>query len=269
VGADEAARFAARTQSMSVTLATLTGGIGPEAVRTLDPEIGVDAKLTIDGDPTVETITVEMRALNGIVHTETFGSEGGMVTMRMVSENPRAERIDWDARVVFAAASWPPMRVSGTLSDTSGWSEILAPSSWLRAVSLTTMLIGADGDVLTAGADSSNRVSGAVDFTAPFLEGATGLHTGFETSNQETTTVLVPRPPAEPPGTVKLTVFALRDGRDSMLVRNLAPDEEWILVKVYANARIEVLTNRSPGTESSRETVTAAIAQAMSALSGG
>ena len=176
------------------------------------------------------------------------------MTMRMLADDPSVERIDWQVRVVFAAAAWPPMRVGGVLSNESGWSELLAPSSWLRSVSLTTLLIGTDGDVLTTEAsDPTDRVSGAVDFTAPFLEGATSLHTAFETSSRASTTVLVPRPPSEPPGLIKLTAFALRGGRDAMLVRQLDPDEEWVLVKVYANARIEIVTNRTPGAESGRD----------------
>ena len=260
------ANIAAQQQQVNATLAALTSGVSAEsALRTVNPEIGVDASLTVDGDPTIQAISVEMRARNGTVQTQTFGAEGGTVTMRLTSNNPRAEQVDWSLRVVFSAASWPPMRVSGTLSQTAGWADLLVPSSWLRAVSLTTMLIGPDGAVLASrAADPANRVTGAVDFTAPFLEGATSLHTGFETSSQETQTVLVPRPPSEPPGTLKLTVFALRDGRDAMVVRNLNPDEEWVLVKVYANARIEILTNRSA--EATRDPATAAAAEAMAAI---
>jgi hypothetical protein len=269
VASGGAAQIAAQQQQVNATLAALTSGVSAEtAVRTMNPELAVDATLTIDGDPTIEVIGVEMRARNGSVQTQTFGAEGGTLTMRMTSSNPRAEQVDWSVRVVFAAASWPPMRVSGTLSNATGWVDLLVPSSWLRAVSLTTMLIGPDGSVLASRAlNPANRVTGAVDFTAPFLEGATSLHTGFETSSQESTTVLVPRPPSQPPGTLKLTIFALRDGKDVMLVRNLNPDEEWVLVKVYANARIELLTNRSP--EARRDPETAAVANAMAALTGG
>jgi len=249
-----AAKLAARSQSSSATLASLLRGVSPETVRTVDPEIAVDATLRVDGDPTIESMTVELRASNGTVRTETFAAEGGEMTMRMLVEDPSAARIDWQVRVVFAAAAWPPMRVGGVLSNETGWSELLAPSSWLRSVSLTTMLIGADGDVLTGEAsDSTDQVSGAIDFSAPFLEGATSLHTAFETSSRASTAVLVPRPPSEPPGEIKLTVFALRGGRDAMEVRTLAPDEEWVLVKIYANARIEIVTNRTPSVESERD----------------
>ncbi len=262
------ATLAARSQSSSATLAALIAGVSPETVRTVDPEIGIDATLHVDGDPTIESMTVELRASNGTVRTGTFGAEGGEMTMRMLVEDPSAERIDWQVRIVFAAAAWPPMRVGGTLSNETGWSELLAPSSWLRSVSLTTLLIGTGGDVLTTEAsDPTDRVSGAIDFTAPFLEGATSLHTAFETTGRASTTVLVPRPPSEPPGTVKLTVFALRGGRDEMVVRTLEPDEEWVLVRVYANARIEIVTNRTPGSESRREPegITAAV-RALEAL---
>ena len=186
------AAIAARKQKCSATLSALLASVSSEAVRSLDPEIAVDATLRVDGDPTIESMTIELRASNGTVRTETFAAEGGEMTMRMLVEDPSAERIDWQVRVVF---------------------------------------------------------------TAPFLEGATSPHTGFETSSRASTTVLVPRPPSELPGSVKLTVFALRNGLDAIVVRLLDPDEEWVLVKVYANARIEILTNRTPASETSREPV--------------
>ena len=267
VAADNQGRMSARRQAADAPVATVLAGARPEAVRVVDPEIGVDATLVLDGDPAITAITVEMRALNGTVRTESFGAEGGTVTLRMVTANPRAERVDWSVRVAFATASWPPLRIGGTLSDASGWSDLISPASWMRAVSVTTILLDAGGTVLAGDqASASNRVTGAIDFTAPFLDTATSLQAGFETSSQESTTIMVPRPPHEPPGELKLTVFALRGGLDAMTVRNLAVDEEWVVVKVYANARIEVVTNRTPGAENAREGGVLDVTRAMAAL---
>ncbi len=269
VGADRASQLEARSQALSVSLGTLLKGVMPEAVRILNPDIAIDATLVLDGDPTIQAMTVEMRALNGTVRTQAFGPEGGTVVLRLVSENPRRDRVDWAAQVAFTTASWPALRIAGTLSDATGWSDLIAPSSWMRAVSITTILLGADGNVLSGDvSDPSNRVSGAVDFSAPFLDGATSLHTGFETSSQENTTIMVPRPPDQPLGALKLTVFAIRNGMDNMKVLTLAPDEEWVMIKVYANSRIEIATNRTPGSETDRDPAITRIGKAMAALAG-
>lgn len=267
---DPRGRMTARRQEASAPVGMILASAAPEAVRVVNPEIGVDATLVLDGDPAITTMTVEMRALNGTVRTQTFAAEGGTVTLRMVTDNPRAERVDWSVRTALATASWPPLRIGGTLSDAAGWSDLINPASWMRAVSVTTILLDAGGTVLAGDTvDPSNRVTGAIDFTAPFLDTATGLQTGFETSSQESTTIMVPRPPHEAPGELKLTVFALRNGLDAMTVRTLAIDEEWVVVKVYANARIEIATNRTPGSESAREDGVLDVTRAMAALAGG
>ena len=77
--------------------------------------------------------------------------------------------------------------------------------------------------------------------------------------------LLVPRPPGEVDGDLKLTVLSFRDGLDDMLVRTLDADEQWVLIKVYANARIDVATNRSASAESGAE---GAILGSLGSLSG-
>jgi hypothetical protein len=65
--------------------------------------------------------------------------------------------------------------------------------------------------------------------------------------------VYYPVPPGLPAGQMKLSVFALRDGRDDQEVRVLEADETMVAAKVYANARIELFTNGDPTGESSDE----------------
>ena len=250
-------RLVARQRSTSASIQSLARGFGPESLRIVDPKVEVDATLLVDGHPTIEAITVEMRASVGQVETQVFGSEGGTVILRLASATPDEEFVEWSVRVSFTSASWPAVSASGTLSADTGWADLITPTSWLRQTTITAMLLNEAGEVLPQSdpsvVDAENRVTGALDFSADFLDDETELQTSFETSSRQVATVIVPDPPGEASGQLKLTAFALRNGRDAFLVRDLAPDERWVLIKVYPNARIEIATNRTPTSEMARE----------------
>ena len=53
--------------------------------------------------------------------------------------------IIWNATVNFESASWPAIRARGVLSRATGWSDLINPSSWVRQVTVTAVLIGPDG----------------------------------------------------------------------------------------------------------------------------
>jgi hypothetical protein len=250
-------RLAARRHTASASIQSLARRVGPESLRVVNPAVEVDATLLVDGHPTIEAVALEMRASTGATETQVFGGEGGTVVLRLASTTPDTEHVEWSVRVSFASASWPSVRASGTLSSDTGWADLINPTSWIRQTTITAMLLDAAGNVLPqtadAGGDADNRVTGSMDFSAAFLDGDTVLQTSFETSSRQVTTVLVPDPPGEAAGTLKLTAFAVRDGRDAFVVRDLSPDERWVLIKVYPNARIEIATNRTPTSETARD----------------
>ncbi|MEW6637353.1 MAG: hypothetical protein AB1425_11155, partial [Actinomycetota bacterium] len=251
----------ARQDPIAAPLGPMLRDSPENVIHTIDPEVSLEAVLVVDGHPTIETVTVDLRSSTGLTHTEVFGENGGRVVLRLTSTELARERIDWTARVSFRSGAWPPVRDAGTLSsETGGWSELVVPSSWIRHVSVTAMLVGEDGAVLPEeNAAPQDRVTGSIDFTAAFLESSTGLHTSFETASQERVSILMPAPPGQPPGDLKLTVMALRDGRDALAVRALAPDEQWALVRVAPDARIQVTTNKTPAAEKSLESVVGAV----------
>lgn len=264
----QSSTLVAREESISASLSTLVGGPRPNAVRVINPEIEVEAVLYLEGHATVETFAVDMTASTGTTKTEVLDGGGGTLSLRMSSANPDSHRVAWNATVSFSAPSWPSIRVQGVLSRQTGWSDLINPSSWVRQVTVTAVLIGPDGSAIAPDAaddiDLGNRVAGSLDFTAPFLDGIP-LQTSFETSSQQTVRLLMPRPPGEENGHLKLTVLSFRNGRDDMHVRQLAADEQWVLIKVYTNARIELVTNRSPASESGPAS---AIRNSLSVLSG-
>ena len=242
-------RPAVRTQVAHSPVQALAHGAGPSALHVVNPENEVSAALVVDGHPTLEAVALEMRSSSSAARAEVFGSEGGTMNLRVASTDLASMEVEWSARVSFHSASWPAVRAGGVLSTSAGWAELINPASWIRQVSVTMMLIGNDGRVVTE-ARGSDRVTGSLDFTADFLEGESGLQTTFEATSELSTTILTPRPPGTEPGDLKLTVVAFRDGRDDMVVRNLSSDEQWVLVKVYPNARVEITSNLSASSES-------------------
>lgn len=244
--------LAARRESISAPLPALIGGRRPNAVRVVNPEVEVEAKLHVDGDPTVQSIAVDMTASTGLSRNHVFDGSGGQLALRIATEDPAAVHVDWHVTVAFAAASWPPVSIGGRLSA-GNWSDIVSPSSWTRRVTVTAMLIGPDGSILNgdpaSSVELSNRLAGSLDFEADFLEG-TKLQTAFETSNQQVVDLYLPEPPGAAPGRLRLTVMSIRGGRDDLLVRDLQSGESWVLIKVFENARIQVETNLTAGGES-------------------
>ena len=87
-------------------------------------------------------------------------------------------------------------------------------------------------------------------YTAPFLPGGKALTSAFATRN-EAMQVAFPTPPGQAPGEVRLTMFAIRGGKDQMLARVLKPDESLVVVRVFADARIDIKTNQDVVEESS------------------
>lgn len=248
----------ARQFEQSVTLQSLAGHVGSENIRFVNREQSFNATLVIAGDAMIETSAVEMRTQSGTSRSQVFDSDGGTLSLEASTPDLSNEKVTWSARIGFQASAWPAIRAGGELSATAGWAELLNPSSWTRQVSVTAILVDDSGRVVSGSAESSSsgdRITGSLDFNAGFLEGEGGLQTTFETSDQVTANVVLPRPPGtDSSSELKLTLFALRAGRDNMLVRDVAADEQWILVKVYPDARIEVKSNQSPDGEFGADT---------------
>lgn len=74
-------------------------------IHTINPEVSLEAVLVVDGHPTIETVTVDLRSSTGLTHTEVFGENGGRVVLRLTSTELARERIDWTARVSFRSGA--------------------------------------------------------------------------------------------------------------------------------------------------------------------
>jgi hypothetical protein len=248
-----------RKQVLSVPLGVLAAGVGPEAIQVVNPEVSVEARILVSGHPTVESVTLDMRSRRGgQSRNVVLGPEGGQLSLRLTGQDLSGDAIEWTAQVVYKSTRWPAIRHAGVLSS-AGWAEVISPASWVQSLSFTAMLLDGAGNVVAPGSatsvDPANRVYGDLSFTASFLDGGAPLQTTFETSSQQAVTVYYPLPPNQPAGQMKLTVFALRAGRDDFKVRTLRPDETVAMAKVYANAHVELFTNKDASTEDSDESV--------------
>lgn len=246
-----------------VALRELVQAAGSSALRQVSAEHTAGTTLVVDADPTVEAVVVELQASSGATRTSTFGAEGGSVSVNVVAATLASEQVRWTATVSYRIASWPPIRTSGVLSAETGWSTLIKPSSWRREVRFTAILLGADGRPIREEDASMDRVTGTLDFKADFLTGVTGLQNSFDTQTQVMVTTLLPQPPGSAAGTLKLTVFALRDGRDQMVVREIGVDESWVLARIQADGRIDLITNLSPTSESDRDAASSAWMKAL------
>lgn len=252
-------RISVKQQTLSASLGNLAAqmNLGPEVIQTIRQETTVEARFVVVGHATVESVLLELHPNGGrqpVSHY--FTSGGGTATLQLTAPNLDEVEVDWTVVVNFKPSGWPIVRLTGKLGQ-GRWAEIVKPDAWMSSYTLTAMLLDGAGDVLPANSDGDidplNRVQADLSFTAPYIEGGGPLHTTLETSSQQVIEVTFPLPPGVTPGAMKLTLFALRAGRDDMQIRMLNRDETMIIAKVYANARIELVTNRDPVTESSTE----------------
>jgi hypothetical protein len=126
--------------------------------------------------------------------------------------------IDWNSAVQFKPSG------QQKLAD-NDLHLVIKPDSWIVTYLLMVLMVDATGAVLPAGRpmDPADRVQGEVSYSAPYLAGNIPLTTAFETSSQQAVQIAVPLPPGEQLGEVRLTLFALRGGKDAMVTRILAP----------------------------------------------
>lgn len=250
-------RVEVREQVLDAPLGALGAALGPEIVHTVNPQLTVEPKVIVAGHQTVETVVIDWRPNQGQqLLSQVFGPEGGQLTASLTSDNVNGLEINWSALVRYRPAGWPVVRESGKLSfAANNWSLIVKPDAWLVEYTFMAMLINQQGQVIASSdsQDLQNRVQGELAFRASFIEGGNPLSTVFETSSQQIVKVVVPKPPGQAPGELKLTIYALRAGLDNMQTRLLRPDETMIVAKVYPNARIEIVTNKDAAPELSEE----------------
>lgn len=243
-----------RQQDLVGTLASLLAGAGPEHIRTVNPQVTIEANVIVRGHSLLDSAVVTWVPNEGHVpEALTFGPSGGEYKGVIASDDVGRVKIDWNAVVRFKPAGWPNVVAKGTQSvAVNDWNVNLNPESWIAGYSIVVLPLDARGSVIppAVALAEGETLSCELRYAAPFLAGGRPLTTVFQTRN-EAVQAAFPVPPGAAPGEVRLTVFAIRGGKDAMAVRVLKPDESLVVVRVFADARIDIKTNQDPVEESS------------------
>lgn len=177
--------------------------------------------------------------------TEVRGPEGGEIPLVVTSEDLAQGAVDWTAFITFAARSWPPIRLTGSLSNGS-WAAVVSPGSWVRSLSLFAAVLDESGHVVPSG--PGDVVTAEIRYEAPFLDGGV-LTRAFGLPGGGLSTVDYPSPPGAADTTLRLTVQVARNGTVSMTTRTLRPDDSMVQVSVAPDATVTLRTNTDPTSE--------------------
>ncbi|WP_335386935.1 hypothetical protein [Neobacillus drentensis] len=243
-------------QNLSTTVGNLGKNLGAESVRVVNSQLSGEAKIIVSGHQSIENVVVELHPKNGQPVSQNFGQEGGQLSAIITANDLREVEIDWNAKVSFRSAGWPIVRDSGKLSfATNDSTVIVKPDVWIIEYTIITILLDNNGNVIanSASSDLANRIQCELSYSAPFLEGVDALHSTFETSSQSMTKIGFPKPPGQPDGSLKLSVFAKRQQKNNLITRMLHPDETLVIARIDPNAQISIITNKDPVNEFSWE----------------
>ncbi|MGE7920610.1 hypothetical protein ACQKM9_16980 [Viridibacillus sp. NPDC093762] len=243
-------------QNLSTTIGNLVKNLGPESVRVVNSELSAEVKVIVSGYPSIDSVVIELRPEKGHPISQIFGASGGQFSTLITGNDLREVEVDWFARVSYRNSGWPIVQDSGKLSlATTNSTVIVKPDIWIIEYTLLCILLDSNGNVLTKSesSDIANRIQCDLIYSAPFLSGVDSLHSTFETSSQNMSKIAFPKPPGQPAGRLKLSIFAKRGEKDSFTNRMLQPDERLVIVKIDTNAQISIVTNKDPVSESSLE----------------
>lgn len=248
-------RVSVQQQDLSVSLSALLANIGSEAIVNANLQLSTEAKIVVEWHSSLQTVTLNWRPNNGAAPgSDVFNAASLPLNILLTAQDLNTLEVDWNAQVSFVDPSWPPVTEGGKLSLTNNnFTHILKPTAWVRDYTLIVWLLDDQGNIITnraSSGDLNNRVMGVMNFSAPYLPKK--LTEAFETSSQKIAKVSFPVLPGQP-AELELSLVSQRNGRDDFQTRKLSIDENLIAVKVYPNARIEIVTSRDRLPESSIE----------------
>lgn len=243
-------RVAAREQNLTTPLSALLAGVGPDSLTRVNPQVAVEAQVTVYGHSVLQSAVVNWAPSEGHrSESLTFGAAGGSFKADITSAALDRVVIDWNAAVQFRPTGWPLIPLNGQQKFADNdFHLVIKPDSWIVTYLLMVLLVDASGAVLPASEpmNPEDRVQGEVSYSAPYLAGGVPLTTVFETSSQQALQIAVPLPPGAAFGEVRLTLFALRGGKDAMVKRVLKVGETYAVARVAPDARITIDTNLDP-----------------------
>ncbi|MFU1888099.1 hypothetical protein [Bacillus wiedmannii] len=243
-------------QDLSTTIGKLGKNLGPECIQVVNSQFSGEVKVLVSGHQTIDSVVIELRPKNGHPISKTFGADGGQFSTLITGNDLNKVEVDWFARVSYRYAGWPIVQDSGKLSfATTNSTVIVKPDVWIVEYTLICILLDSNGHIISnsESSDIFNRIHCDLTYSAPFLDGVDSLHSTFETCSQKIAKIPFPKPLGQPAGSLKLSIFAKRGAKDSLINRTLQSDETLVIVKIDSNAKISIITNKDPISESSLE----------------
>lgn len=242
-------------QQLDVALGTLLVNRGREDVHVINPQQTVESTLIVVGNDLIENVTVTLQPNVGQApETQVFGQDGGQVKVAVTTQNVEGVEVNWTAQVTYKSVGWPFIPISGKMSSSNGWAQIIKPDSWIANYTLMAILVDKDGKPVSISSAGTNyHVNGVLTFTAPYIPVTNILVSSFDASNQLPVNVALPLFPDQPFGDLVLNMFATRDGLAGTKTRKISSTELSIVVLIHPDAQIEIKTARDALPELSTE----------------
>lgn len=241
--------------NLSVLFAKLLETCGPESITNANLQLSTEAKFLVNWHFSLQSVVVNWQPNNGgAPGSYVFDAASSPLSILLTAQDLNTLEVNWNAKVSFKDPSWPPITESGKLRlADNDFTYILKPTAWVQDFMIIVSMLDAAGNAIpssTSAADLNNRVMGVMNFSAPYLPKR--LTEAFETSSQQIRQISFPVL-ASQPAELELSLVSQRNGRDDFQTRRLRLEENLIFVKVYDNARIEIITTQDRVPESSLE----------------
>lgn len=248
-----ARQVVARTQELSAALGTLFAGQGPDSLTVINPQQMVVGRLVVSGHDLIQRVVVSTQPNTGQAPADqVFDQSGGQLDVTVTTQDVTALQMDWVARVTFKPSGWPVISESGTLNSADGWATVIKPDSWVSQYTFMALLVDDAGNpVALSEAGDNYHVNGVLTFTAPYIPATGVLVSPFDLANQRPVNVALPRFPGQPFGDLLVNLFVTRGGKAATLTRRLAAAELAVVLKVFPDARLEMITGADALEESS------------------
>ncbi len=244
------------------SLSELLSTVGPDAVKTINPEVVIKTIIQITGHQLISDSTVEVKPSRGHQPVSLFfNGGGGRMEAVFTESNPEDIKIDLLYKVNFANPDWPIIERKRTLSYRGGdWTDIIDPASWLDKYFVAVQFFDANGIALapnSVGVDE--RVICTFEYFADYLEGRS-IKSVQQVHSQNFFEINFPLPINAQAGRLRLTVFNMRINNGQapvspMEVREFSTGVSAISINSHADGRVEIRSNTDAAVESGSEEV--------------
>ncbi|MDQ3699329.1 MAG: hypothetical protein M3442_00230, partial [Chloroflexota bacterium] len=200
--------------SMDANLAALCQELDRSYVTEVHTQQSFPATLTVDGyADMLKSVAVSWSASEGKApEAPVFGADGGSQTYVVTSRKPQDVKIDYRAKVSFAAPKWPIIETAGSATVAKGGNQIvIRPSAWIGHHKIFMFLRDGDRILGPSELNADDYLVANVSYTAPHLTAAIK-----DSARITPIDVLEFNYPLDPKGTrgvAKFSAFGVIDGK--------------------------------------------------------